>query len=180
MELNPSVYSQKMAEIELNMRSFLPESFISDFKQSVMHYERNSLNCIQTDKPESVTPHDTLIGVINEERTREKQKDIWMNSPYKELPSLQSNNVGRAGEKFIQSICKNANIPANCDGSKTKQIGGGKGDGTIMGATIEVKTAHQGSSSSSFQHEFGEVPWKGSDYIIFIDISPDCIYLTIF
>ena len=49
-----------------------------------------------------------------------------------------------------------------------------------MDIPVEIKTAHQGSTSPSFQHELGEVPWKGSKYMIFVDIAPDCIYLTIF
>jgi hypothetical protein len=40
-----------------------------------------------------------------------------------------------------------------------------------MGVPVEIKTAHQGSTSSSFQHELGEVPWNGGEYMIFIDIS---------
>jgi hypothetical protein len=93
---------------------------------------------------------------------------------------LQSNNVGNVGEMLLDSICKSAGIPSECDGSKTKQIGGGEGDGRINGAIVEIKTAHQGSTSPSFQHELGEVPWKSAKYMIFIDISPQCIYLTIF
>ena len=126
------------------------------------------------------TAHDTLISIIQKQVQKENQRDIWKNSPYKDLVKLQSNNVGNVGEEFINTICKLTNIPANCDGSKTKHIGGGEGDGTIMGIPVEIKTAHQGSTYPSFQHELGEVPWKGSRYMIFVDISPECIYLTIF
>jgi hypothetical protein len=49
----------------------------------------------------------------------------------------------------------------------------------VNGKTVEIKTAHQGCSSPSFQHELGEKPW-GSNYMTFLDISPQCIYLTIF
>ncbi len=49
----------------------------------------------------------------------------------------------------------------------------GGGDGTIMEIPVEIKTAIQGSSASAaFQHELGEVPWKGPTYMIF------CIYFT--
>jgi len=126
------------------------------------------------------TAHDTLISIIQKQVQKETQKDIWKNSPYKDLVKLQSNNVGNVGEELINTICRLTNIPADCDGSKTKQVGGGEGDGTIMGIPVEIKTAHQGSTSPSFQHELGEVPWKGSKYMIFVDISPECIYLTIF
>ena len=124
--------------------------------------------------------HNLLIHIIKQQTKKEEELDIWKNSPYKDLVKLQSNNVGNVGEEFINTICKLTDIPADCDGSKTKQVGGGDGDGTIMGISVEIKTAHQGSSSPSFQHELGEVPWKGSKYMIFVDISPQCIYLTIF
>ena len=81
--------------------------------------------------------------------------------------------------KGVQKICENTNIISTIDGVKTKQIGGGSGDGSIMGKTVEIKISHQGCSNTSFQHELGECPWKAS-FMIFIDISPKNIYMTIF
>jgi hypothetical protein len=134
--------------------------------------------------PESATAmnsiHNMLIHIIQNQKEKEEKQDIWKDSPYKDLVKLQSNNVGNVGELLLDSICKAAGILACCDGSKTKQIGGGEGDGKILNIAVEVKTAHQGSTSPSFQHELGEVPWKGSKYMIFVDIAPNCIYLTIF
>ena len=124
--------------------------------------------------------HNMLIAIIQEQKDKEDKRDIWVNSPYKDLVKLQSNNVGIVGEELINRICKTAGIDADCNGAKTKQVGGGEGDGFIMGIPVEIKTAHQGSSTPTFQHELGEVPWKGSKYMIFIDISPECIYITIF
>jgi len=95
------------------------------------------------------------------------------------IKKLQSNNVGIVGETFIQKICDKCDIKAVIDGIKTKKIGGGSGDGIILDKTVEIKTAHQGSKNTSFQHELGEIPWI-ADIIIFIDISPNFIYLTIF
>ena len=120
-----------------------------------------------------------LIGIIQQQKQKEEEQDIWKNSPYKDLVKLQSNNVGNVGEQLIGSICKASDICGDCDGSKTKQIGGGEGDGKIMGVSVEVKTAAQGSSSTTFQHELGEVPWN-SQYMMFVDIAPQLIYLTIF
>ncbi len=125
-------------------------------------------------------PHTMLMRIIQQQKEKEEKQDIWKDSPYKDLVKLQSNNVGIVGEELIDGICKSAGIEAACNGAKTKQIGGGEGDGKIMGIPVEIKTAHQGSSTASFQHELGEVPWKGSKYMIFVDIAPQCIYLTIF
>jgi hypothetical protein len=126
------------------------------------------------------TPHQTVLRLIEMQKEKESVSDIWKDSPYKDLVKLQSNNVGELGEILIDTFCKASGIPSNCNGKITKQIGGGKGDGTILDCFIEIKTAHQGCTSKTFQHELGEVPWKGSDYMIFLDIAPSCLYLTIF
>jgi hypothetical protein len=125
------------------------------------------------------SPHQLFIHLVSVQKEKEEKKDIWKESPYKDLVKLQSNNAGIVGEKFIQQICDAMSIPSNVDGTKTKRIGGGSGDGFINDKTVEIKTAHQGSTGNSFQHELGESPWK-SEYMIFIDISPHSIYLTIF
>jgi hypothetical protein len=135
---------------------------------------------VKVEEMSSESVHNMFIRIIKQQKEKEEKKDIWENSPYKDLVKLQSNNVGNVGEELINEICKSSGIEADCNGAKTKQIGGGEGDGKIMGIPVEIKTAHQGSSSPSFQHELGEVPWKGAKYMIFVDISPECIYLTIF
>ena len=121
--------------------------------------------------------HNILLNIIQQQKQKEDDNDIWKNSPYKDLVKLQSNNVGIVGELLIDNICKISDIEADCNGLKTKKIGG---DGNIMNISVEIKTALRGSIYPSFQHELGEVPWIGSKYMIFVDISPDCIYLTIF
>ena len=126
-----------------------------------------------------ISPHNLLTNLIMAQKTKEKKQDIWENSPFKELATMQSNNVGNVGEGLIQNICAQAGIPVDVDGSKTKKIGGGAGDGIIKDKTVEIKTAVQGSTSPSFQHELGEMPWN-ANYMIFIDISPQQLYLTIF
>ena len=126
-----------------------------------------------------MNPSTLLIELIGEQTEKEFQKDIWKDSPYKELVQLQSNNVGIVGEKLCQRFCDITGIEAAVDGSKTKKIGGGTGDGVIKGHIVEIKLAHQGSTSANFQHELGEVPWI-AEFMVFIDVSPQCIYFTIF
>jgi hypothetical protein len=125
------------------------------------------------------SPQDAFIQCINQQKQKEEGTDIWEHSPYKDLVKLQSNNVGNVGETFIQTMCLTCGIPATIDGSKTKECGGGAGDGLINGFSVEVKTAARGSSTPSFQHEMGEAPWK-SNYMIFIDVAPFALYITIF
>ena len=72
------------------------------------------------------------------------------------------------------------NITASIDGTKTKELGGGCGDGIINGRTIEIKTARAGTGNTmSFQHELGERPWA-AEFMCFIDIAPHKFYLSIF
>jgi len=141
--------------------------------------ESNNSNPINTDKKLLSNPFDMAISLINKQKEKEDKNDIWKNSLFRDLVKLQSNNVGIVGEDYVNNLCKSNNIPANLDGVKTKQIGGGEGDGEIMGKTVEIKTAVQGSKTSTFQHELGEVPWK-ANYMLFNDFAPDCIYITIF
>lgn len=155
-----------------------PISYLDDNKESIVVTNNN--DNLREQEMNSESAHNMLIRIIQQEKVKEDKQDIWKKSPYKDLVKLQSNNVGNVGEKLINDICKSAGIDTDCNGAKTKQIGGGEGDGKIMNIPVEIKTAHQGSSSPSFQHELGEVPWKGSKYMIFVDISPECIYLTIF
>ena len=125
------------------------------------------------------TPIKLMVQIIHKTAEKEKENDLWTNSQFKNLPQLQSNNVGKVGENFIESICKTQNIESSIDGTKTKEKGGGTGDGKIKNKDIEIKTAHIGNNASSFQHELGEYPWK-ADYMLFVDIDPDVVYLTIF
>lgn len=126
-----------------------------------------------------MTPHNVFIQMINKQKQKEENADIWKDSPYRDLVKLQSNNTGNVGETFIQNICDSCQIEAQVDGSKTKEMGGGAGDGLILSRSIEIKTSHRGSLNPNFQHELGETPWK-SEFMVFIDVAPMFIYLTIF
>jgi hypothetical protein len=140
--------------------------------------EMSKILIIENDD-EYTNPQNLFTELIRVQRLKEENNDIWKDSPYKDFVKLQSNNAGIVGEKFIQNICSITGLESSVDGAKTKQIGGGYGDGLINGKSVEIKTAHQGSTSPSFQHELGEIPWN-AQYMMFIDIAPQCIYLTLF
>ena len=118
-------------------------------------------------------------NLINKKYEKKQKRNIWNNIKWKNISELENDDVGSVGEEIIAEICKISNIVSEIDGNKTKQIGGGIGDGNIKGKTCEIKTARLGSSCNSFQHELGEVPWK-ADYMIFLDISTEKMYITIF
>ncbi len=127
--------------------------------------------------PLEESPINSLLKLIKSQYYKEYKNNIWKDSKFYKLPHLQSNNIGIIGEQFIKIICDSSEINNKINGVKTKKIGGGLGDGIINNKTIEIKTSLKGIHRS-FQHELGETPWK-SDYLLFIDISPEHIYLTI-
>lgn len=127
----------------------------------------------------TILPKDLFVQMINLQTQKEENADIWENSPYKYIQKLQINNVGNVGETFMKNICDIFQIEAKIDGSKTKKRGGGIGDGLILNKSIEIKTSRRGSKTTNFQHELGEIAWK-SEFMVFIDVAPECIYLTIF
>ena len=157
------------------------DSITNKLEMSSLEDKVTTSNSTPTNSTPIITnPSKMLVDIITIQKIKEEKANIWENSIYKDLPPLQANNVGNVGEMLIQKICEELKINSKIDGTKTKQIGGGKeGDGKINSKSVEVKTAHLGSSSPSFQHELGETPWN-TDYIIFIDISPTDVYITIF
>jgi hypothetical protein len=127
-----------------------------------------------------MNPIDMLKNCISKKLKEKVKRNIWENSEFKEINGLEIDDIGKIGEDFLQKLCSQSNIPANINGIKNKQVGGGYGDGTINGKTIEIKTARQGSGkSANFQHELGEKPWK-ANFMCFIDISPESIYISVF
>ena len=126
------------------------------------------------------TPFQTFTTEIDKQREIEGSINIWEKSVFVNFPKLQTpQRRGDVGEGFIQTICQELEIESSIDGLSNKQLGGGGKDGIIMGHTVEIKTAYQGSRSTSFQHELGEKPWL-SDFMIFINVAPQCLYITIF
>ena len=118
-------------------------------------------------------------NLINKKHQQKVKRDIWYDSKWKMISELENDDVGGVGEEIINMLCQKANIVSDIDGTKTKQLGGGGGDGKIKGRTCEVKTARLGSAEKSFQHELGEVPWN-AEFMIFLDIAPENMYVTIF
>ena len=82
-----------------------------------------------------------MVNLIDIEDKKEKEKNIWNNSDFYKLPKLQSNNIGKIGELFLNNIGNILNIESSIDGIKTKKIGGGLGDGKIKNKTGTRKSA---------------------------------------
>ena len=122
----------------------------------------------------------SLINIVTTQYELKKEKDIWKDSDWKHIANLENDYVGKVGENFLQKLCDDSNITASIDGTKTKKLGGGCGDGIINGRTVEIKTARAGTGNTmSFQHELGERPWA-AEFMCFVDIAPNKFYLSIF
>ena len=89
-----------------------------------------------------------LTSIVNTQFERKQKKDIWENSPWKHIAELENDYVGKVGEQFLQQICDAVGLDASIDGTKTKEIGGGVGDGVINGRSVEIKTARAGTGSA--------------------------------
>jgi len=105
-----------------------------------------------------INANNLFIELINKQKEKEEQNDIWKNSLYKDVIKLQINNVGNLGEIYMKNICEHCNINSNINGYKTKKTGGGYGDGDILNKLVEIKTSYKSSKFPVFQHELGEKP----------------------
>jgi hypothetical protein len=168
------LYEDLLKEHEETVK--LLEDVVYHAKEVVLENEALKMKKVTQQTNDENSPYNCFINEISSQTEKENSKNIWENSDFKDLPKLQSNNVGIVGEKFIEKICKKTNIESSIDGTKTKKLGG---DGLIKNKKIEIKTAHIGNNLSSFQHELGEKPWL-ADYMVFLDIETTFVYLTIF
>ena len=131
-----------------------------------------------TESPE-VSPDSILISTIEKQFEKKGKRNIWENSPRKHIAELECDDVGRIGENVVQGICDELTITAAIDGTLTKAVGGGIGDGTIKGHSVEIKTARAGTGiNTSFQHELGEKPWH-AEYMLWVDIAPHEWWITL-
>ena len=171
---------QTTSQMEVVKQQLRPKMFNINKKKLVL-VESITNKTENNDKYNQVPNSFTILAtdLINKKHIQKQKRDIWSNSEQKNISEIENDDVGGVGEEIINELCKKSQIVSEIDGTKTKQVGGGSGDGTINGKTCEIKTARLGSSGSSFQHELGEVPWKAKCKI-FLDISTKKMYITIF
>ena len=123
----------------------------------------------------------SIEEILENCRRKAEEEDIWKTSKFRSISKLGCDRVGKAGEQIVSKLLEISEIPSNINGIETKMVGGGSGDGWIFkeSETVEIKTARQGNKGETFQHELGEVPWKAKN-MMFLDFTPDKIYMTIF
>ena len=126
------------------------------------------------------TATDFLNESIEEARRewRENAKVKWVEEPHEGILSLPINKRGTVGEGFVVKLLEEIGVP-NIDWHRSKDTQGDLPYDITAGDDfhhIEVKTATIGSDGRSFQHE--RITKTGFDLLIFVDITPDEIYVT--
>jgi len=113
---------------------------------------------------------DILIAIINDEI---KNTKLWIDDKanFYNIKKLSIDQRGRVGEHFFCDIFKRLNF-------NVEYINNGHGDYDLVvnNLKIEVKTATL-DTNGKFQHE-GIKSSKKWDYIVFLDIAPNEIYIT--
>jgi len=116
-------------------------------------------------------------NLIIEEIELESKNSIWKNSKFEEIQYLTIDRVGRIGEKAIYDVLKKQNkVELFWDGDCNTGQTDGTYDMLIDKKRFEIKTARLGKGGN-FQHE--GIKQTGWDKLLFVDIAPNKIYLTI-
>ena len=108
-------------------------------------------------------------------RRKPPQKFDWNDSLYEDIQFLTIDERGQLGEEITVEILKSFRCKIAYDASITEAVKGW--DFISNGLKIEVKFATITIGTGLFQHE-NLHPQRDFDGILFIDVSPNEIYLT--
>lgn len=109
----------------------------------------------------------------------ERDKHGWESGKFRKIRSMQPDKKGDLGEDFIVWLLQESGRSTTCTRrtDPTNKQWDIRVDSDSI--TLEVKTATLGYSNSTFQHE-GLEQNRRCDGIVFLDISPDTLYITCF
>ena len=122
-------------------------------------------------KPNSA--FDLMQQSIKEQLDIQQAEDRWAQSPFADIDQLKNDHSCKAGEVFMDKLCEELNISKVYDGNIIADDG--HYDIIINGKLVEIKTAREGKGGT-FQHE--SLRNDGSDYWVFVDVTPTNIYIT--
>ena len=117
---------------------------------------------------------DLMQQSIKEQLEIQQADERWGQSPFADIDRLKADHSGKAGEVFIDKLCDVLKIPKVYDGDLIADDG--HYDIIINGKLVEIKTAREGKGKT-FQHE--NLRDEGCDYWLFVDVTPDNIYITV-
>lgn len=120
------------------------------------------------------------------ETAYENRKDIWQDSPFRQITLLSNDERGKWGEEFVSNLIKkltNLNVEWNGD-SNTNQDDGVydvvvSKNHSKKKTRVEIKTASRGTcGAANWQHEnvYASNKW---DKLIFFDFDLFGFYLTV-
>lgn len=121
-----------------------------------------------------MTPFHFLQTKTMETFVKNEKVCIWKNAPFEYFSKLKNDHCGKVGELLVENICKESDIPHIYTGDINSKDG--TYDIMILGKKVEIKTARLGASGT-FQHEC--IRKEGYDYLMFIDVLPNYLYMTI-
>lgn len=119
---------------------------------------------------------DVLSSISKEVEDMQEANNAWKSSPFESLNRLKNDYSGKVGERFVAKLCEIYNIPHSYKEDQIKQQDGTY-DIIIKNKLIEIKIARQGNLGS-WQHDC--LRDHGCDYFMFLDITPNEFYISIF
>jgi hypothetical protein len=120
-----------------------------------------------------IVPFQSLIKLSSKMLKIQSEKNIWKDSPLKDINDLKVDYSGKVGEVFISRLCKAGSIENKSTGDINSKDG--TYDQIILSKKVEIKTARIGCGK--FQHE--NLKSDGCEYYLFLDITPNYFYITI-
>ena len=116
------------------------------------------------------------------ETAYENRKDIWQDSPFRQITLLSNDERGKWGEEFVSNLIKKlTGLDVEWDGGSNTNQNDGVYDFKVgkLKHRVEVKTASRGTCGTpNWQHEniYASNKW---DKLIFFDFDLFGFYLTI-
>jgi hypothetical protein len=129
---------------------------------------------------------EVLSSISKDVETLQETNNSWINSRFEAINRLKNDYSGKVGERFIAKLCEIYNIPFLYKEDQVKQQDGTY-DINIKNKLIEIKIARQGNAKQgktkqrklgSWQHD--SLRNYGCDYFMFIDVTPNNFYISIF
>lgn len=120
-----------------------------------------------------------LIDDVTQTISDQIDDDYWKGSRFEEMAHYHPDHKGKWGEMMLSRLLTLARVLHTWDGDKNTMPDDGVYDIKLHSSLprLEVKCSAR-NSNTSFRHEgiYAERVW---DYLAFVDVSYDCIYLTI-
>ena len=117
---------------------------------------------------------DLMESVVNNVHEEQTEENAWLGKRFEHIDLLKNDSVGKAGERYLNAVCKELGIPVAYE--EDRILEDGTYDILMNVKKVEAKTARLGKGGS-FQHENLRED-EDCDVYAFVDITPEDLYLT--